>query len=96
MAQTLIQRAYTLLDGITPRKIGISALIALGGVLVVTVPFLSNELIDYIKTGAAIDWKTPLTVLIGGFSTWVVASIREVIKGVDPSAVLPTTGNDVK
>jgi len=60
-------------------KLKTSALIMLGGILISTLPLMSSNLIEIINEGAVFDWKTPLTMAIGAFSTWVVAAIRNFI-----------------
>ncbi len=60
-------------------KLKSSALIVLGGMAISILPLMSNNLIEIINEGAAFDWKTPLTVSIGAFSTWVVSTIRNYI-----------------
>jgi len=60
-------------------KLKSSAIIMLLGILLVTVPTMSNNLIDIIRNGAEFDWITPTTFAIGAFSTWIVATIRNYI-----------------
>ncbi len=69
------------LDDITQSKIWKSAQIALGGYVLLAVPYLSEELISYLSSGNPIDWKNLLIMFIGASSTWVVASVREWVKG---------------
>lgn len=57
-----------------------SALIALGGALLTIVPLLIPEINDCLMTGDPIDWKTPLAMAITAMGTWVVNTIKELIK----------------
>ena len=52
----------------------------LGGILISTIPLISNNLIAMINDGDMFDWKTPVILVMGAFSTWVVATIRNYIK----------------
>lgn len=61
------------------QKLKTSALIMLGGILISVVPLMSSNLIEMINEGVAFDWKTPLVLTIGAFSTWIVATIRNYI-----------------
>ncbi len=60
-------------------KLKTSALIMLGGMAISILPLMSSNLIEIINTGAVFDWRTPLTMAIGAFSTWVVASVKNYI-----------------
>ena len=51
----------------------------LGGILISTIPIITNNLIAMIKDGVIFDWKTPVILVMGAFSTWVVATIRNHI-----------------
>ena len=62
------------------QKLKTSALIMLGGILISTIPIITNNLIAMINDGAMFDWKTPVILTMGAVSTWVVASIRNFIK----------------
>lgn len=57
-----------------------SALIALGGALITIVPLLIPEINDYLMSGDPIDWRTPLAMTITAAGTWLVNTIRELIK----------------
>ena len=61
------------------QKLKTSALIMLGGILISTIPLISNNLIAMINDGDMFDWKTPVILTMGAVSTWVVASIRNFI-----------------
>jgi hypothetical protein len=74
------QKKWTLCD-ITVTKIKKSALIALGGLLVIAVPFVANELIALLQNGDAFDWRSLLVMVITAFSTWFVNTIKEWLKG---------------
>lgn len=59
----------------TLRKMGISALLLVGGALL---DFLANNLVEFISgVGVPIEYR-PVTVSV---CTWLVASAREFIKG---------------
>jgi hypothetical protein len=61
-------------------KLKKSALIALGGAVLVIVPYLSNEVVNWLMVNDPIDWRTPMAMLITAISTWIVNTIREFIK----------------
>ena len=61
------------------QKLKTSALIMLGGILISTIPLISNNLIAMINDGDMFDWKTPVILTMGAVSTWVVATIRNFI-----------------
>ena len=61
------------------QKLKTSALIMLGGILISTLPIITNNLIAMINDGDMFDWKTPVILVMGAFSTWVVATIRNFI-----------------
>ena len=61
------------------QKLKTSALIMLGGILISTLPIITNNLIAMINDGDMFDWKTPVILTMGAVSTWVVATIRNFI-----------------
>jgi len=61
-------------------KLKTSALIALGGIVISVLPVVSSNLIDVINKGASFNWQTPLTLIIGAVSTWIVATARNYVK----------------
>ena len=62
------------------QKLKTSALIMLGGILISTIPLISNNLIAMINDGDMFDWKIPVILTMGAVSTWIVATIRNYIK----------------
>jgi hypothetical protein len=64
-------------DDVTILKIKKSAFIALGGLLVIAVPFLANELVDMLQTGNALDWRSLFVMVITASATWIVNTVRE-------------------
>ena len=61
------------------QKLKTSALIMLGGILISTIPIITNNVIAILNDEAMFDWKTPVILAIGASSTWVVATIRNFI-----------------
>jgi hypothetical protein len=57
-----------------------SALIALGGALITIVPLLTVEITDWLTKSDPIDWRTPLAMGITALGTWIVNTVRELIK----------------
>jgi hypothetical protein len=57
-----------------------SALIALGGAALTIVPLLTAEVSDWLTTSNPIDWRTPLAMAVAALGTWIVNTIRELIK----------------
>ena len=51
-----------------------------GGILISTIPIITNNVIAILNDGDMFDWKTPVILTIGAFSTWIVATIRNYIK----------------
>ena len=68
-------------DKITKQKIKESAIIALGGLLVIAVPFATNDFIGWLQNGDAFDWRSLVVMVITAFSTWFVNTIKEFLSG---------------
>ena len=50
-----------------------------GGILISTIPIITNNVIAILNDEAMFDWKTPVILTMGAVSTWVVATIRNFI-----------------
>lgn len=61
-------------------KLFTSALISIGGMLIIVIPMLINEVTDFLRSGAEIDWITPAIAALGAVGAWVVATVRQVVK----------------
>ena len=70
-------------DPETIKKIKSSALIVTATEAIVVVPMFATELTQYVLNHDPIDWRTPVAMSIGIFSTWIVASVRQWMKGKD-------------
>lgn len=84
MRKNLINRTMQMpkqFDPETLQKIRKSALIALGGFLLIGVPFATEGLISYLQTGEMFDWVTLSVMGITAGSTWFVNTIREYLTG---------------
>lgn len=68
-------------DSLTKEKVMRGWLIVLGGTLTTSLPVFTIELTDYLLRNDPIDWKTPLALAIGAFSTGVVNTLKEWLKG---------------
>jgi len=62
------------------QKLKTSALIMVGGILISTIPIITNNVIAILNDGDMFDWKTPVILTMGAVSTWIVATIRNYIK----------------
>lgn len=61
-------------------KLSRSALIALGGAVLASLVLLQPEISDYIVNGSPIDWRPALDAAFTSIMTWVVNTLRVVIK----------------
>lgn len=59
-------------------KLKRSAALVLSSMIVMIVPLLTGELIDFIQTGNAIDYKTSLILAIGASSTFIVNAAKQL------------------
>lgn len=75
-----MQTAYSL-DSESVKKIKRSAVVVLAGITLVVLPFFTKELTDFIMTSDPIDWRTMVTMALGGISTWIANTIKEYAKG---------------
>lgn len=75
-----MQIAYSL-DSESVKKIQRSAVVVLAGIALIVLPFFTKEMTDFIMTGDSIDWRTMVTMALGGFSTWIANTIKEYAKG---------------
>ena len=59
-------------------KLKRSAALVLSSMIVMIVPLLTSELIDFIQTGNPIDYKTSLILAIGASSTFIVNVAKQL------------------
>lgn len=82
MLQILKDLYAKLLPAKTQTKILYSALISLGGFVVINVPILVKELTDYITSSDPINLNIILIAGLGSIGSWIVATAREILKNV--------------
>lgn len=59
-------------------KLKRSAILVLSSMVIMIVPLLTNELVDFIQTGDPIDYKTSLVLAIGASSTFIVNVAKQL------------------
>ena len=68
-------------DSVTLQKIKKSATIAIVGIVLTAGSTLGASLLDYIASGTAIDWKTPLIMSLSALGAFIYNTLSEWLRG---------------
>lgn len=71
-------------DSESIKKIKHSALVVAAGIALIVLPFFLKELSDWITVGDPVDWRTMITMALGGLSTWFVNTLKVYVQGEEP------------
>lgn len=72
-------------DPTTVKKIAHSALIALGAFAAAFLTVMGMQLQAYLEKGVPLDWRVALAAGLTAVFSWIIASIKQWLKGEDPS-----------